>query len=370
MTTIDFTPQLFGLDLRNLFRDWKQAILLMGRWPGFRWLSPQYAVTLKARDGLECQVLEDLGVGVEGEYAPDTPFRGLLIPEELVLWRQWSPPELSEPELAAALELEVQRLNPFEPEELIWLSRRDASGAAHGAIHIALTSRKLLKTHMDWSPDSQLELWVKIPETDAYTLFSGFGERRRYQASLKWLLVNFSLILLILAVGVLAALTPSLQLRERAHQASADFERLKQQSGKVLALREQLLKEQSKVQQLQALAGNRMIPENVLLLVTKYLPDDTYVLVIDVKGSTVNLTGLTSNAASLMQHLGKQPGVKKVTAPNAARRERDRETFNIEFDLDAVAIAFSAAVNASEPTTVSVARHESSVPVSKADKKP
>jgi Tfp pilus assembly protein PilN len=76
-----------------------------------------------------------------------------------------------------------------------------------------------------------------------------------------------------------------------------------------------------------------MVPEHVLLLLTRYIPEDTYILVLDIKESTVNITGVTPNATALMQHLGKQPGITKVKAPNAARRERDREVFNIEFVL-------------------------------------
>lgn len=345
MSVIVNKPTLFGLDLSRLGRDWRTAVGLMAKWPGVHWLVPRYVVEMRKPTGQVVHMLERDGLATEVTRQGPARYKAHLVPTEAVLWHTWHAPRLEEASWDSALTLELQRINPFEWEDLVWASTEALADEGHRKVLLALTSRKLLEKHLGASFEAQ-EIWTQLPNGAAYLPFLGFAETRRHKASFNGLLLNLTLVLALLAAGAVAAVTPTLQLRERALAAATDFEKVRQQSTQAIALRETLIKEQAKVQQLQSLVGSRMVPENTLLLVTRYLPDDTYILVLDVKGQTVNLTGVTPNAAALMQHLGRQPGVKKVTAPNAARRDRDKETFNIEFELEAIAMP---APMASEP---------------------
>jgi general secretion pathway protein L len=353
MKSLNLSPTLFGIDLRQLGQDWSRALLLMAQWPGVRWLTPHYATRLRLHQGEQISCIEQNGQTRLLPSATDTPFSGLVLPEDLVLWSQLSLPGLQGDERHAAVQMEVDRLNPFPPEELLWAHRTQT---IHGVlqVQIAITSKRLVAEQIDRdSAARQLkgqkpsvngpEVWSQEPRTGQYILFAGFGETARWQRTLQWRTLNLLLVFLIVLVGLAAAVTPSLQLRERVQQAHSSFVGLQDQAAAAVAAREQMTKLNNKVQQLQALAGKRMVPEHVMLLLTKYIPDDTFILVLDIKQSTINITGVTPNATALMQHLGKQPGVTKVTAPNAARRERDKEVFNIEFTLTPPAADVSAA---------------------------
>jgi general secretion pathway protein L len=343
MKPLNLSPSLFGVDLRQLGQDWAQALALMARWPGVRWLTPHFATRLRLPQGGQITCLEKNGQTQVVPGLQDTPYVGLVLPDDLVLWRKLSLPGLKGDELDAAVRLEVDRLNPFPADELLWTQRTQAATDAGQQVQLALTSSRLVADYLSKDSDKQrlsglppaamAEVWAEHPVTAEYMVFSGYGETIRWQRTRRWRTFNLLLVALIVAVGLAAAVTPSLQLRYRVQQAHSDFTQLQTQAAPAVKAREQMSQLNNKVQQLQALVGQRMVPEHVLLLLTRYIPEDTYILVLDIKESTVNITGVTPNATALMQHLGKQPGVTKVKAPNAARRERDREVFNIEFVL-------------------------------------
>jgi general secretion pathway protein L len=360
MKSLNLSPTLFGIDLRQLGQDWSRALLLMAQWPGVRWLTPHYATRLRLHQGEQISCIEQNGQTRLLPSSTDTPFSGLVLPEDLVLWSQLSLPGLQGDERHAAVQMEVDRLNPFPPEELLWGHRTQTNQGVQ-QVQIAITSKRLVAEQIERDMAARLlkgqkpsvtgpEVWAQEPSTGQYTLFAGFGETARWQRTLQWRTLNLLLVFLIVLVGLAAAVTPSLQLRERVQQAHSSFVGLQDQAAAAVAAREQMTKLNNKVQQLQALAGKRMVPEHVMLLLTKYIPDDTFILVLDIKQSTINITGVTPNATALMQHLGKQPGVTKVTAPNAARRERDKEVFNIEFTLTPPAADVSAAANPAAAT--------------------
>ena len=345
MKSLTLSPTLFGIDLRRLGQDWAQALTLMAQWPGVRWLTPPYATQLRQASGQTITVLETHGQTRTLSKPTQTPFWGLLLPEDMVLWHTPKPPPLQSSALTEAIELEVDRLNPFGPEDLLWThsATPDPSGTGTRLL-IALTSRRLVAEHLATHPPSPLqpdkttpkpEVWTQHPDTGQCLIFAGFGENRRRQRTRNARIVNLLLASLILLVGMAAAVTPSLQLRYRVQQAFDDYNQLQVKSAPAVAAREQMARLQTRVQHLQTLVGNRMVPEYTLLLLTQYIPEHTYLVVIDIKDNTINLSGSTPNATALMQHLGKQPGITQVTAPNPSRRERDREFFNIAFQLQA-----------------------------------
>ncbi|WP_291936125.1 PilN domain-containing protein [Limnohabitans sp.] len=360
MKSLNLSPTLFGIDLRQLGQDWSRALMLMAQWPGVRWLTPHYATRLRQPQGGQIICIEKNGQTQVLPTTQETPFEGLVLPEDKVLWSQLSLPGLQGDARHAAVQMEVDRLNPFPPEELLWTYHTQTLNGVQ-KVQIAITSSRLVAEQIvNDSAARQLrgqkpavnapEVWAQEPSTGQYILFAGFGETIRWQRTRQWRTINLLLVLLIVLVGLAAAVTPSLQLRSRVQQAHSSFVGLQDKAAAAVAAREQMTKLNNKVQQLQALAGKRMVPEHVLLLLTKYIPDDTYILVLDIKQSTINITGITPNATALMQHLGKQPGVTKVTAPNAARRERDKEVFNIEFILTPPATETAAAASTATAT--------------------
>jgi len=341
MKSLTLSPVLFGMDLRSLGQDWSQALRLMANWPVIRWLTPQYITRLTLDQGPQIDCLEHAGQATALPLqAKVSPFVGRVLFPSQVLWHTLQLPSLSGDALESAVLLEAQRLSPFAPEDQMWaFSLAPGASPDTRTVLLAMTARHFLPAELllQDQPAAQ-EVWAQHPGTATLLMFKGFGEARRYRKVKLWRGLNLFLVALTLLVLSAAAVTPSAQLHFRRVQAYDAYIDVTQKAAPAMAERERMTQSNAQVQQLQAVINNRMIPENVLLLLTRYLPDDTYLIVLDIKGNKVNITGQTPNAIALMQQLGKQPGVSKVVAPNPARREGNKETFNIEFTLDPVPV--------------------------------
>jgi general secretion pathway protein L len=340
MKSLTLSPVLFGMDLRSLGKDWSQALRLMANWPVIRWLTPQYITRLTPDQGPQIDCLEHAGQATPMPLqAKASAFVGRVLAPSQVLWHTLQLPSLAGDALESAVMLEAQRLSPFAPEDQLWAYALtpSASPGTHSVL-LAMTARHLLPANAVSLDLPAQEVWAQHPGTGTLLMFKGFGEARRYRKVKLWRGLNLLLVALTLLVLSAAAVTPSAQLHFRQVQAYDAFIDITQKAAPAMAERERMTQANAQVQQLQTVISSRMIPENVLLLLTRYLPDDTYLIVLDIKGNKVNITGQTPNAIALMQQLGKQPGVSKVVAPNPARREGNKETFNIEFTLEPVPV--------------------------------
>lgn len=336
MKSLTFSPVLFGLDMRSLGQDWSQALRLMAQWPVIRWLTPQYLTRLTPAQGPSVDCLEQAGSAQVLALQTTAPaFTGIILAADHVLWHSMQLPSLTGDALESAVQLEAQRLSPFAPEDQLWAYALTAGALPDThTVLLAMTAKHLLPSELP----TQQEVWAQHPGTSTLLMFKGFGESRRYRKVTVWRGLNLLLVALTLLVLSAVAVTPSAQLHFRQVQAYDAFIDMTKKAAPAMAERERMTQANAQIQQLQAVIGSRMIPENVLLLLTRYLPDDTYLIVLDIKGNKVNITGQTPNAIALMQQLGKQPGVSKVVAPNPARREGNKETFNIEFTLEPVPV--------------------------------
>jgi len=65
---------------------------------------------------------------------------------------------------------------------------------------------------------------------------------------------------------------------------------------------------------------------------TRLLPDDAYLVGLELRAGTVSVSGLARNAAGLMEVFGTQPDFADVR-PSGISRDRltNLETFRIEF---------------------------------------
>ncbi len=363
MKLITLSPVLFGVDLRRLGRDWLLALHGMAQWPGVRLLSPCFPVRLRFPDHSELTVIEHPnGAHLVESDNIRTSYEGLVVAQEHLLWHVMPTVGLGAQDLANAVELEVQRLSPFPSGEYLHAHFVvDNADEGRKSAFIAITSQKLLvnyfqaKTakataHSDPKEVFQPELWVELPNRKTLFLLPGYGELRRRRRTHLWRVANLSLLSLTVLTIAATALTPSLQMRERVQQAHRDYTQLQQMAAPAQQSRERLVTQQDKVRQLQKLVGDRLVPENILLLLTQYLPDDTYILVLEAKADRINLVGVTSNANQLVLHLEKQAGVKRVATVTPARKEGAREVFTIEFVLDTAAAALAIAANGSSPS--------------------
>ncbi len=329
----------FGIDLRA----WWGAILRpwqgVSEWPVVARLAPARSVQVVRAGALDAHWRGARAqVAHPPATAPDTV--AVALPDAMVLHREVVLPAAASSELVSALALLVQGLNPFEPADLAWGWRRRFGADGTVRADIALASRKQVAAHLEslrarTGQGALPEVWV-CPDAGPPIVLPGFGEGRRERAEQRLRRLFGALLALALLLAALIALTPSLQLWFRAADASRQHSELARQARPVLAQRESLVQANEALGNLSKVLQQRIDPLRVLEVLTRALPDGSALQNFRLQGETVTISGVTHDAASLMQRLGQMPGLRDVRAPAPATRQAGAafESFTIAFQLD------------------------------------
>lgn len=341
LTESSSSARFFGLNLTSLWRDLRTAWSGMLNWRIVSWLWPQIAVRLWQPNGTHMLTHGALTTPISGPSGERPPrFEAVQLPEELLLRRTLGLPRLQPAELKAALALEVQSLSPFTPEDTVWVYESALQNPTSLQVDLVLTARKLIGQHIE-SRHPQLvsqtpEVWVLRPQGDGFLVLPGYGEAQRQRQGLLWRWASALLLLLALTIIASMAVTPSVQLYLRALQANRAMQALQQIAGPVVAQRESMQRANEQLDHLTAAIGAPVPTLQVLQLITQALPDDTFLQSLKIQGLVVNITGQTTNSATLMKQLGATAGLRDVKAPVPATKPpgAPRESFAIEFTLE------------------------------------
>lgn len=359
MSTPSMQPRLFGLDLAAVWREVRQAWGKLLHLPLLAWLGPQPSILLHEVEGSEgCWRPSGEGAFIrqsDGSASASAAFRAVELPEEIVLRKQLVLPPLADDELRSAIALQAQAVSPFPASDLVW-----GWGLADGAEHrsgriqaeLVLASRKSIDQYCaQRAPQgAAVEIWVRSAGRKNMAIgLRGFAEGMRQRAQRRgWAMLGVVLVLcaaLLLAIAV----TPVLQLRERALQAVAAFNELTERARPHVAKREALLAANEQVRTLEAIVGNRLNPLQTMQILTVVLGDDTVLQRLQIEGRNVTIAGQTPDTSAMMQKLSAHPGFKGVRAPAAATRPpgATKETFQVEFSIDADSTPVAPAAPAS-----------------------
>ena len=328
------------MDLAGLWHDLVVAWRGMLEWPVVAWLWPASAVCVWLPTGGQALSRSPGSAFIFDEVrARKARFEGILLPESILLRRGLNLPQLATAELHAALELEVQALSPFPPGELVWSHEVRPGDSNQLRVQVALTSRKLIDQHvaeLGQSARSGLEIWVPSALGAGAVVVPGFGEARRVRQGTAWRWASALLALVVIALLMALAVTPTVQLYLRSLQAAQAMAALQKKAGPVLEQRESLVRATEQLDALAKTIGKPVPPLQALNLVTDTLPDDTSLLGLQVQGLKVTITGQTGNSAALMKLLGSTPGLRDVRAPTPATKPlgAPKESFTIEFTMD------------------------------------
>jgi general secretion pathway protein L len=335
--------RFFGLDLSQVRRDWQAAgaLLLSSRW--FRWLVPQIPVELRRADGqvsgwlMQRDLATPAAQALQGER-----LHAVELGADRVLERRLTLPPLSVADLARAVQLDVNAASPFSSEQTVfgYAVRPAADGATR--VDVAITSRQQIDGVLRAAAaegQGAPEVWAGLHAEGAQRpiVMQGYGEVAR-QARMRSG-IGQRLAWLLLALGLLGALivTPAALARARSIQAQQAFDALSKQAAPQLAQREALthkLERQSVVGEM--LNGQLAMPP-VFDMLTRTLPDGSWLTSIRVEGAKLVLNGQADDAAALVQKLSQQPGVHNVRLASPATRGAgaNKETFIVEMNLDA-----------------------------------
>lgn len=316
-----------------------------------RWVGPAVTVRLQLLDASSSSWLAD----VSGRLAPTSTsgvasFSAIQVPAEMLLWKTVTVPRLPQEAVHAAMGLLVQTLSPFPVDDTVW-SFSSKPTPVDVECDLALASRQQLdawrqSVGVGAAGSASTELWA-LPEDGERTpiVLPGFGEKRRESALRVRLWVMWGLLALLLVLLVVASLSPTLQLYERAGQAQVAHLRVREQAQPALTSREALQLTTERWAALRDQLGGTLDAVRLLEVLTRLLPDDAFLSRLQVEGQKVTLTGQAGNAAALMDQLGAEPGLGAVRAPSPATKVANaaQERFVIELQVDPKVFALGAA---------------------------
>lgn len=333
--------RFLGIDWSS-FADGIQALFQRaGSMPALAWLAPAVTVRVLRADGGVVDWTQGRVAPVLDKRATPAPaFMAVELPESLLLRRTLTTPVMQRADLESAVWLDVRGASPFAPEDLVWGYSVRPQGDASQRIEIALASRQHVSRHLG-EASGRLPSGI-TPEAWAWgshaepVVLSGFGEGRRLHNQGTWQRTGYLLLGLALVLLAAIAITPTAQLRLRAIEAVNAYTAAAQKAAPLLQKREALLKATEHLSALEQSLADRVEPLAMMDLLTRVLPDDTYLQTLNLQGGKVTISGQTANAAALMQRLSAEPGLLDVRAPVAAMRVpgASKETFSIEFGVD------------------------------------
>ncbi|WP_158702853.1 PilN domain-containing protein [Melaminivora suipulveris] len=349
MASLSSDARLFGVDLQDLWREvrmsWQHAL---GRAP-LVWLRPAVPIVLLTAGGERVLWTGDEHRPAGEQGAAASGLMAVELPEDMVLRRSLSLPVMTAADRSSALELEARTHSPFARDDLVWGSRVGAPGGGVQQAELVLASRQQIAQHLAalqghasiaLPAPEDLEVWALSWALSAAQglpiVLTGYGERRRRAVVQRQSVVNYALLATLAVLLLAMALTPTLQLRQRAIQAVQTFEKVTAQAAPAVHQREQLMRSVEQLNGLSEALATRIEPLRVLERLTRVLPDDTAVQIFKLQGTKVTLTGDTDNASTLLRLLGDQPGISDVKAPTAATRlpGAAKDSYVVEFNVD------------------------------------
>ena len=342
------------MDLRALWLEFHRPWQDIHQWPVLAWLTPDLPVRLWRADGSETTWLA--GRVVDGLKAKAVRFEAIELPDDILLRRTLVMPAIPQEQIAQAVALEVLNVSPFVLADLVW--GYSAQSVVQGGlqIDIVFASRKQATQYIETQKHRiatalEPEVWAFTP-VGAPIVLCGWGEAQRTRHGTMRRRQAYALLLAALCLFAGIVVTPTAQLRLRALDANEAYEAAKQRTTALIGQREAFVRSTDQLQSLHSMLADRADPIRLMEVLTQTLPDDTSLQTLQVQGLKVTINGLTTNAATLMQLLGAQKGIKEVRAPSAATRNpgASAENFIIEFQLEPAVLSIAASTTSSDPS--------------------
>ena len=329
---------LFGYDVRQLFKHWRSA------WREFLWGydSPviarlDEAVKVHGEQGEsyfhagQCRTMPADNGGSELEV------EAVLLPDSLVLSRVLQLPLAAESDLDMVMALEVTANSPFPDSDtgFGWkLSSRDEK-----SLHIQLAIVSLSSTmsylgqQYDCHDAHSREVWAEAG--NSMIVLSGFGEKKRLQRYNKRLVrvastLAYCAALLVIIFGTAAGMK-YLELQQM-RSLSAE---VKSQASNALQMRSAIVSANETITAVNALVLQRPNPHFEMVRLSEMLGDDVSLIQFTMQGKGLDIRGIADDAAVIVQQLTDEPAYASVTAPQAITKyfNTAQEQFFLNIEL-------------------------------------
>lgn len=322
---------LFGLDLSRAWMTfstgWAEAL----RWRMFSWLNPDQSVRLLCPDGtVEWRKGASARIASGGSDASPV---AVLLPDDIVLFRELILPDLLPDDVAKAAALDVELNSPFPGSELTWGIRPTLTRDGQLHVRVALASRNHVAAYLESRQldSGNVEVWAGEGEP---VVLTGYQEVRREQALRRRRQGIMAASAVLVALLLVLAATPWYIQRARVFDAQNRHAVLEAAVAPVVADREALVRSSAQLRAIGSHLRTEADALSVLSRLTALLPDNAHLTRLEVNGVHVRFAGIAVNAANLVEALGRQEGFGDVKTPTAISRTSDgRESFTVELTM-------------------------------------
>lgn len=302
------------------FGDLKRALVERGAWPAS-------TVVAVASDGTHWLVTG----GSVRRAAGSRRAAGLLVQESECLWGSLQLPNMLRSAIASSVSEALWRVSPLPPDRVVagWSAEPNVQGGwtvDWGICRRADIERTLLQS--DLPADSA----VYLVRNGRAMAVDTVDERRREKRQ-KWLdRAAVGLLLALFVAAMLPVLMPLILKRQAVVMAVEHVRRLEPQAAPLRQKLDDLRLQAELAEELRKNMDIDMPLASVVNDLSAAMPAETWLDRVEVNGRDIRVTGLTSNAAELIAHLGKQPAFTDVRATSANVRDGalNKERFSFE----------------------------------------
>lgn len=331
---------LFGFDLRQLGALWQQGWEEAARWPVLRRLfAPRPVLVLHADGHSALHSAHGESTTPAAPAAAGAGYLAVEVPADEVLFHRFHLPLLSRAEIDAAVQLQVMDISPFAADDSVFGWRSDALGdgrleitaaiTTHGRVEAALA--RLAAAATLGADAAAPEVWA-FERVERPVVLAGFGEARRQadqRRALGWAL-GLMACALMLALFLIAS--PVLQARQQVFDAQHAYAALQGETQQVVSVRDGLMTRLQRIDELHAWLDGGVAVLPLLEKLTRLLPDDAYLVGLEIRDQNVIASGRAVNAAQIIEVLSTDPAFVNVRSSGISRdRGTGLEAFRIEF---------------------------------------
>ncbi len=302
------------------FGDLKRLLLEHGAWPAS-------ASVVVAPDG-ECWSV--LG-GRLRKLRGSRKAVGLLVPESECLWGTVQLPTMPRKALSDAVDEALWRVSPLPPDQIVaaWKAEPNNNGGWSVQWGVCRRSERdqLLTKHRlgEGAPMFLVRQGCAVPVRNvAWRKQSG---RQRWMDGGAWVL----LLLLLVALS-LSAVMPLVLKRQAVVRAVEHVNMLVPKAAPLRQKMDELRRQADIAEELRKSVGTDLPLASVVDVLSAALPADAWLDRIEINGSEIRITGLTSNAPELIGQLGRHASLADVRATGANVRDgqSNKERFTFE----------------------------------------
>lgn len=281
----------------------------------------------------------------------------VLLPATWVLRKQISLPAAALENLGQVIRFEMDRLTPFTADQVYYDYRVEQQSAADELIPVSviLVPRKKLESWLSLLEGASIHL-DKISAEGLWPDANFLPEEARPGTSLKQAALKILPLALVIVLLLAAMAFPLWQKHNVAVAMKSKEIPLRKLANEVVGVRDQLLAEQERLQQLHAAWVQYPPAVDVLKVLTDLLPDNTSLQQMEIKQSQLILRGTSSQASSLIKLLEESSGFSDVKFMSSVVQQRGKEQFHLsaKIVMPFVQIDYSATAAAPEQVTAEI----------------